>query len=269
MFGDSLVTGTEAKIGRDVTLGGSSGYLQGLIGRDVLGGGQKVTVVGEIGRNMSAEVQNLTLDSKSKIGGNLDYRGPNTARINTGAMVVGETHYTEESDKSQTSTATVIFWGVVYGFISLLLVGLAGILIAPRVMDVFGAAIRTRPLSSFSAGAAVLLVLPLLAILLFASLFGVPLAIILLLSWIVGLMLSAVIASYAIGWFAIEKLGWPPRARRLASLVTGLLIFTLIGLVPFVGGIVAFVLMLCGLGAIAIAMGNKLFPPKASKQTAK
>jgi cytoskeletal protein CcmA (bactofilin family) len=264
-MGESVVLGPEAKIGRDVTLGAARAHLEGVMGRDVLGGAESIVLVGKVARNFDAEVTALTLDSSAAIGGDLNYRSASPAEIAQGATISGATHYTERTTDGANSKAAALFWGTLYGFIAMAVLGLAALLLAPRSMDALAVTVRSHIAASFAAGAAVLIVTPIAVVLLLMTLFGIPLAIVLLLLWVAGLIASFAVGAYAIGWLAVEKLGWPNRGRRLMSLLIGLLIMALVGLVPVVGGIIVFLIMLCGLGAMTLVVIRRLWPKKTVK----
>jgi cytoskeletal protein CcmA (bactofilin family) len=265
VFGESIVLGPEARVGRDVTLGGARVHLEGAIGRDVLGAAETIVMAAHIGRNFDAEVAALTIDSSTTVAGDLNYRSPVPAEIAQGATISGATRYTERASGEANTGTTMQFWGAVYGLIAMLMIGLALWAIAPRSLDALGAAVRTRTVASFAAGAAALILMPVVGVLLLITLFGIPLGLLLILLWVAGLLTSLVVGAYAVGWITIEKLGWPNRGRRLASLFIGLLIASLVGLVPVVGGVLVFLVMLCGLGAIAVVATGHLWPKKVIK----
>lgn len=262
-MGESVIFARESKIGRDVTVGGSRVHLEGAVGRDVLGGAEVVRIAGAVGRTFDAEVASLTLDSKARIGGDLNYSSASPAHIAGDAVVSGQTRYTHRVEDSQRDTASAYFWSAVYGFVAMLMIGLAALIFTPRALDAVGVAIRKRSGISFAVGAAVLVVTPIVGIVLLASVFGIPLAIILFMLWIAALISSYVFAAYALGWFAVEKLQWPKRGRRLASLIIGLLIMCIIGVVPLVGPVVIFLFMLTGMGALAFVSVTRLKGAKA------
>jgi cytoskeletal protein CcmA (bactofilin family) len=258
--GQSVAFLPDAKIGRDLTLWGESIHLNGHIGRDVLGGGQQVIIAATVGRNVQLESEDVALDAAAKIGGDLSYRSPGQAKIDQGATISGKTSHQTTPPRQRYDGPAVAFWSAVYGFCSLLLIGLAALVISPRWFDSLGAAVRTRPLASFGYGAAMLIGAPIVAILLIATLIGLPLGFMTLLLWIAAMIASMAITAYAIGWIAVEKLAWPNRGRRLASLVVGLLILALLGLIPVIGAIVRLLALVFGLGAIAAALITRLRP---------
>lgn len=267
-MGESVIFTPESNVARDATVGGSRVHLEGTIGRDVLGGAESMQVSGKVGRSIDAEVLALTLDSTAQVGSDLNYRSESQAKIATGATIAGQTRFTEVENNKQDGAA-LRFWVAVYGFVAMLMIGLAALLFAPRALDGVGAAVRTRTVFAFASGAALLIVVPLVSLALLTSVFGIPLALILFMLWVAGLIASYVFAAYAIGWWAVEKFNWPKRGRRLASLVYGLLVMAVISIVPVVGPVVIFLLMLVGFGALAIAGYTRIKGVKAPVKPAK
>lgn len=261
-MGESVIFAPESNIVRDATVAGSRVHLEGTIGRDVLGGAESMQVSGKVGRSIDAEVLALTLDSTAQVGSDLNYRSESPAEIANGATIAGQTRFTEIENNRQDGAA-LRFWAAVYGFVAMLIIGLAALLFAPRALDTVGAAVRTRSVFSFASGAALLIVVPLVCFVLLTSVFGIPLAIVAFLIWAAGLIASYVFAAYAIGWWAVAKFNWPKRGRRLASLVYGLLVMAVIGIIPVVGPVAIFLLMLVGFGALAVACSARLKGVKA------
>ncbi|HSE61838.1 MAG TPA: polymer-forming cytoskeletal protein [Candidatus Saccharimonadales bacterium] len=265
LAGESLTLTPEATIGRDLTLGVQSTRLSGHVGRDVIGGGQDGIFDATIDRNVHGEFENVALGSKAKIGGDFTYRSPDVAQVADGASVAGQTKYIAAEPRTRTDDSQTKLGSTLFGFGSLLLIGLAAIFITPRWFDAVGASVRNRPFASFTYGAAILFGLPIVAGLLTVTLIGLPLAIMMLLVWGAALIGAMTITTYAVGWMVVEKLAWPNRGQRIASLLIGLLIMALIGLIPIIGGIAIFAALLFGLGSIAATLVTRLRPRKAAK----
>lgn len=261
-FGESVIVRKDATVARDFTFGASRVVIDGQVGRDVLGNADTAKIASHIGRNVDGEISALSLDATAHIAGGLTYQGSSAAQINQGAVVEGETKYTQTYNNSPQGLQAV-FWMAFYSLVATLMVGLAAILLAPRAYDVAGMAVFKRPVMSFGAGAACILLLPLLSLVLFMSLFGVPLAILLIMALGVGVMGSIAITSYGIGTLIVQKFKWPARGRRLSSLLIGSIMLFLFGSLPIVGLPILFIAIVMGLGAAAAALGGRLYPKKA------
>jgi cytoskeletal protein CcmA (bactofilin family) len=253
----------DAKIGRDLTVWGENARIDGTVGRDVLGGGSQVLMSAAVGRNVQLDTDNLALEQKAKIAGDLSYQSTSQATVEDGATVSGSTHFTPRpANKQRYDGPALALWSTLYGLGSLLLIGLAAIAIAPRWFDALGAAVRNRPVASFGFGAVGLLATPIVVVLLMVTVVGIPLGLMLLLTWIAALVASFAITSYAVGWWTVEKIDWPPRGRRIASLVIGLILVGMLGLIPVIGALVRIASLLFGLGAIGVVLIKRLRPSK-------
>lgn len=267
ILGNSIVVDATSKIGRDLSVMGNSIQVLGLINRDVLANGQDIALGAQVGRTFTSHAVTLNLAKSATIAGDLVYKSPTVVTMADGAVVAGATHYTPDTQTETNSSAKTIAVGAMYGFISMLIVGLALLFMAPRKVEAVSSTLMSRPLISFAFGFLIFFVTPLLSIMLFITLFGAPLGILLLLSWGLALLLSVPLSAYAIGWTVTDKLGWPHRGRKVANISIGLLIVTLVGLIPVLGVLVMFVLITSGLGALAVA-GRRHSYSEIQKETA-
>lgn len=187
--------------------------------------------------------------------------------VNDGATVKDITLF--RSDMTQAGTATItgdvteqdsytgFTWGltifsVVFWIgttIAVLLAGLAIMALFGRQMDVAVQTITTRPMESVVTGLVTWILLPILAILTFITIIGIPVGLGLLfvvipLLALMGFMVSA----YWLGLRVVmmTNIG----VGRYLSLVIGLVLLTLVGAIPWIGGVVTFFATLFGTGAL-------------------
>ena len=110
----------------------------------------------------------------------------------------------------------------------------------PNAFDIF---------SSIGFGTLLLVFIPILFILLLSFVFGVSLAILLLVIYILGVWLSSIFAGYLIGLIVYKKFIKKDLNILLVGLV-GISVYSLLQIVPFIGFYVTLVGMLLGLGVI-------------------
>lgn len=253
--GRTLLLNQSAKVGRDATLGGTKVIVDGKIVRDLVSGADSITVSGQVGRDVSAQVNSLQFDSTAKVGGNVSYSGPSPLVKADGAAISGTTNYTpqQREERQQSTGFAVQLWTMFFMFISTVIIGVVAVLVLPRAADAVGLAARTRSIASFASGAAAAIVVPIVSIFLMITVFGIPLAALLILGTMTGFVASLTVASYAIGWVLVERLNWPKRGRRLGSVILGSLALSLVGLIPLLGPIIVIVAIFVGFGAIVVA----------------
>lgn len=142
---------------------------------------------------------------------------------------------------------SVVFW--IGATIAILLAGLAIMAIFGRQMDRAIQLISTRPLESAVAGFVTWVLIPVLAILTFITIIGIPVSLGLLFVVIPLMAMMGYMASaYWLGALVVTMMNI--RAGRYLALVIGLVLLTLVGAVPWLGGLTTFLATLVGTGAI-------------------
>ena len=113
-------------------------------------------------------------------------------------------------------------------------------------------ALSSAPWQSLGLGVVLLIAVPLLAlILLIVGLFvgGWWLALVVLALYTIVLVLGYVVVGLRLGHWVLASIG-RPQAHLILALLVGLILLTLLGLVPFIGFVVAFLAALFGMGAL-------------------
>lgn len=249
--GQSVHVSEGAVVGRDTTVFGESVVLANQNGRDVVAGASALTISGTIARNVEATAKAVTLEPTARVDGNLVYTSNENADAKAGAVVAGTVERKDppkEAYRDDMVASYVI--GPLYWFAALLVLGLAGLLVTPKLVEGPAEVLRRRPVASLGFGLAGLLATPILAVFLMATVVGLPLGVILLLLWAISLIGGFVVAAYCTGMLLVEKLG-QKRWQRVLALTLGLLVLVIASALPSVGGLVGF-------AAIAWGMGSKL-----------
>jgi cytoskeletal protein CcmA (bactofilin family) len=134
--------------------------------------------------------------------------------------------------------------------ISMLVLGGLLLLIAPRAADALEAQRRERVGPVIAIGIAILIVLPIAAVIAAITLLGLPLAILVGLALLPLGAVAYVTTAYAVGRALVK----PPR-ERLLSFLAGLAVLRLLALVPILGLLVGLAAVVFGLGLIGAAIG--------------
>lgn len=205
---------------------------------------------------------------RGRIDGDL-FTADGTARLLRGAEVGGDVRYGDEHPKLSLDARVngnvekedwpdlggLVPW--IGGFlvwlaitVSLAILGVLLILVAPRAADALYARSRERVGPTIAIGIAIAIALPVGAFLAAITILGLPLAI------GVGLALLPLgTIAYAVSAWALgRRLLGPPRDRMLAFLA-GLAVLRVAALVPFLGFLIALVAVVIGLGLIGAAIG--------------
>ena len=99
-----------------------------------------------------------------------------------------------------------------------------------------------------------LVAVPGVAVLVAFTLIGLPLAAIAIVLWLIALYLAQIVVAYVVGARLLRGRG----SHYAALLALGLAVVMLVVNVPFLGGLVSFLLTICGLGLLALFLWDRL-----------
>lgn len=253
--GDAIAAGgtvrltPEASVGERAWFGGGEIEIAGHIGRQLKASGGTVTISGTIDGDVELAADEVVLLPAARIGGKLSYRSPHAARIDPAAQITGGvTRLPSDRPSLATRLAWRLLWVAVVG-----LLGAVLILAFPRFAAAVVEAARAAPGKSLGIGVAALLGVPLLAVLLIVTVVGAALGVTLLVVY--GLMLGAALLAGALSVGALISRtarggAIEPAGSWVVALLLGLLVLTLLGVVPVLGALLGLGVMLLGLGAL-------------------
>jgi hypothetical protein len=189
----------------------------------------------------------VTLRESARVGGDISASG--RIAIAEGAEVRGGMHEGVRFSLEAPLAGLGELLGPVAVAVSVLLTGIALLLVAPRGADAVAETLGSAPLASVAWGLVIVVAAPILAVALCVLVIGLPLGLALLFSlglwWIVGLSLAA--------WCAGRGLVRPPSGRFLAFL-TGWAILAAVGLVPVLNAATWVLAAILGMGATTVAV---------------
>ncbi len=260
--GGSVNIGPNARITRDMLVGAGSATIDGQVGRNVNVGSGELAINGTVGGNVRSEGAAPRLGEEAVINGSLTYASNQQASIPSGAQVRGgvEQRAVQQAETNPVLSSAIDWLRAVVG---LLILGLLFILLFPRAGRRSVDSLRTSPWASLGIGFALLILVPIVAVLaVVAGAFvgGWWVGLVVLAAYIVAVALSVPIAGMSLGDWALDRFG-RGRAALGWALLLGVVVLMLVSLVPFLGGIVLFLAVLFGLGALAIATVRGPRPP--------
>lgn len=131
------------------------------------------------------------------------------------------------------------------------LVGLVALWLAPwwahRITTIF----TSQPGPTLLVGLVGLVLIPLMMLLLCATVIGIPLAFIVLALYVVALLLSGVLAAWFVGGWLFDQFQQPNAARWLRMIVGAFVVSVLVSL-PLLGALFGLLIVLAGLGALLL-----------------
>jgi len=261
-----VTIGSGAEIGGNAMAGAATIEVDGKIGADLTGGGGEIIVRGDVERNVNAWANRVTLLAPAVIGGDLKAHigAENNLDIASGATVRGSVERTVDSQLAENEeagskylTAGFYVWQIVrlgMAFVT----GLLLLWLFPALQTLSlasaGAAVRAAGIGLITA-----VVLPVVAVLACATVVGIPLAVIGLIAWCLGLYFAKIVVAQYIGrsLFRSESGATPHYA---ATLVAGLVIVLIAVNVPWMGWLAGLLLTLVGLGMLAAHIYERASP---------
>ncbi len=260
VFAAAVNVASTATVKGDLLVGAENVRIDGLIEGDIKGGASEVTIGNGVKGNVELEVDSLTILSTANIEGDLTYTSEKEADIQAGAQISGATTHNlpppVEAEPAIPAPLAPFFGilGKVIGFLMALVTGLVIILIAPRRLTAIAESIRTRPGASAAWGALVLFVTPIAAILVCLTIVGIPLGLIALALWGIGLYLAQIPVGLLIGLLIIRRFrGMQRKGIMIGALALGLAILALLGLIPYLGFFIGLAVALFAFGAVVVS----------------
>lgn len=264
---DTSVTKNVLAAGQDISLTGKSSVkgdafaagqsivVSGPVSRDVGLVGANVTLESIVGRDAHLAGGHLTVTPNAKVGGNLNYYVDDTSVTDfADGVIAGEstkhlTHFNSGTKSVDVKKAQQeISGGIqVYSILAAILLGLVLLYIQKSFTLKAAKTISSKPLISFLIGLAVLIVTPFVFLFLLITLFGVPLAFVVLFLYIIGLITASVYSSLAFGrWLlTLTKIG----GSDYLAMLLGIIAVRLLGYIPGLGFFVGSIIFCLGLGS--------------------
>jgi len=210
-------------------------------------------VANRVGGNVDAAVGTLRIASRADVQGDVNYWSRREASVSEGARIGGQIVRNVPTKRPRLFPAVFFAWLVFVSinFLSTLILGLLSLRLLPRFHQSVVTTLKERPWSSLGIGFFAAIVLPVVCSLLFATVIGIPLALILLTAFFIMLYWVRIYAIGRIGEAILGRLR--PNSGRASALVLGLFIYYLLAVIPFIGWLVVPLVMLFGLGAELIA----------------
>lgn len=268
--GNVIVNG---KIGNDFVAGaGQTSISGGGVGGDVLWAGGTLRVDAPVGGNMqlaggevviNARVRGnvefkgtkLTLGKGAVIDGNLTYAAQSEATKEEGAVVKGQTAYEpqksnvpEVSAKGIIALLSVLFFGK---FLAALVFAFAlGLFFRRYALTLVNTAVA-QPLLEAGRGLIALIVLPIVSIMFLVSIIGIPLGLLGLIGFAALLLVACPLAAIVTG-SVLHKWMFKPDEYQVTwqTILLGVFVYTLLGLIPVIGSLAKFVIVLIALGSM-------------------
>ncbi|OGD67826.1 hypothetical protein A3F08_01535 [Candidatus Berkelbacteria bacterium RIFCSPHIGHO2_12_FULL_36_9] len=242
----------QAVIGGNLYVGSANVVIDGEVKGTVYAGTGSLTINGKVGKEIKANVGLLKLGPTSEVNGDISYTSDKKAVVSKGAKYTGKLEQKETPKGLAKVNLKESALDSLMSLLSAILVVILLILLFPKKLESLNSYLELNFWRSLGFGFLALIAIPILTVILFLTIIGVPLGLITLGIFILMIYLSKIICAYYFGNI-ISKGSWSP----IWSCVLGLVILAALSLVPIINGIVGFIALLVGLGAMTMLMFEK------------
>ncbi len=253
--GDAVVAGGQVtvggSVGGDLLAGAGTLRVDAPIKGSVRIGGGEVYLNSAIAGDVEVFAEQLTLGKEARIAGKLTYTAAKEVTMEEGASVKGEVTFTKrERAISVGGIVAVISFALIISTLSqlacALVLGLFFQRYAVRIVEMAAA----RPLLEVGRGLVTIIVLPVASIMLMWTIIGMPLGFLGLLVFATTMAFLWIMTPILLGSFAYRSFFGTEFDVHWKSILLGVFIYAILGIIPIVGWLAQFILMLLTLGVM-------------------
>jgi Putative zinc-finger len=246
----SLGVDNRGHVGGGIVVAAGDVSLEGEVNRSVTMAAGNADVSGGIGRELTMVGDSLNLTSTARIGGNLSarVRQLKDVHIADGAKIGGTRDIQVRVKKSHFTHPRFYFYQAVW-LAAAMLVGWLGLVLFPGFFQASTEAVGSG-WRSLGLGVGVLAGVPVAVVVTAITLVGLPVSLILLEVYLAAIYLAKLWVGAFLGRVLLKPAG-ATKSEWLLGLLVGLLILTIVGFIPYLGGLVRLAVVCLGVGAFA------------------
>src|SRR6184192_2066018 len=247
----SLRVDNRGHVGDGIVVGAGDISLEGEVKRSATIFAGNADVSGTIGRDLTMAGRSLTLTNTARVGCNLSARVRQLKDVNIadGATIAGKRDIQVRVRRSQFERPRFYLHQAVW-LAAAMLVGCLGLALFPGFFQACTEAVGAG-WRSLGLGVGVLAGAPVAIVVAAITLVGIPVSLILLAVYLAAIYLAKIWVGAFLGRMLLKPSGATTRRDWLLGLLVGLLILTIVGFIPYLGGLVRLAMVCLGLGAVA------------------
>ena len=233
-------------------LSGGEIRIDGQVMQELRASGGRIVITGLVNGNVELWADEIIIEDTAVISGDLHYKSSRQANIASGARIDGEVIHTPVEVDMRPVVASVIFAGLVL-LLSIVLTAVLLYLLLPDYSLRVSQSLHDQPWQSLAIGLAVFVGVPLLVIILFSTAVGIWLALMLLAIYLVMLLTGYFAGALYVGNAGLVMLRRTEVSKSLRAIALAVAIFSLavINLVPLLGSLANWLVLLAGMGALS------------------
>lgn len=251
--GETVTLGPNSRITSWAWLAGNQVEVLGQVGKVLKIAAEEVIIGGEIKGEVMIMAEEVQILSEAVIHGPLSVQSAHPPEIAAGARILGEVKHIPIPEIDFAPVAKLLFLvGLIY-VLGLILTGIVYFLMFPRFSVSTGRQIEQVPLITLGLGFAVLFITPLLVMLLFSLGIGFLLGILLAAAYILIVVLGGMTGAIYLSDVTLRRLFKKETAGKgvmVLSLIGAFILLALVQIIPFLGSLAVFLLIVMGIGAL-------------------
>ncbi|MBP7819418.1 hypothetical protein KA036_01110 [Candidatus Gracilibacteria bacterium] len=261
--GDAIVFAKQVKIGPEAVINGQlfvvGGTLElaGTVNGDAYAFVDEFDFYGKINGEAKVSFERLTSLQAGTVAGTFNYSGALTEAQLTEKISANNFEIDTKNEMTPTAAGKHAKAGFDFGSSLLFLIvnlvlGLVFVLAVPNFLPNITNTLKAKPLPSLGIGLATIFGIPLASILIMISVVGIKISLLMLTKFIGFILVAKVLAGFSIGYFIFKTPKELTRMEAFGVLALGLTIIELLSLIPVVGGLLKFVAYILVIGAAQI-----------------
>ncbi len=262
-FGTEINLTSSSTVGWDVLVAGVNGKFNGTVGGNLHGDIASASIAGKIGKNINLTIEDnnaseggLLITKDAVVGGELNYTAKKEAKLESLSSIVGKVE--RQTPKEKNENLLNIMSGIFYKLSALFLIGLTIVSLKKKVVYDVAKNLEEKSWQAILIGLALLFLTPLTILFFVITVIGIPMAIILLASYLILLILSVIFSAFFIGNTLLKSIN-KKTVNPFLILLIGLFIFLLLSIIPYIGGGAVLLFIVYGLGGLFITIKNYLY----------
>ncbi len=254
MFAGEAVIFKGATIKGNALLAAGDIQIDGKVAGDILGTGEHIVINGEVLGDIRLEVNRLIIGKDAMIHGNIIYTSAQKGEISPDAQIKGKiAHRMPSPEEMKEDGKPVISWGKMgFSVTAAFLIGSILVGLFPIQMVALEQQMRETPWKVFGTGILSFVVIPVVIVIAFVTIVGIPLGIILALLYGMILYLGKIFVAFHLGQIILRKKG----KKRILSLLVGLVILTIVYQIPYLKILVWFIVAFWSMGTLIYYLGS-------------
>jgi cytoskeletal protein CcmA (bactofilin family) len=255
-FAQLVTLDSNGKAGGSLTAFAQTLNVDGSVGRDVLVFSERANLSGKIGGGVRAKGETLTITSTAVIDGPVKFEGAKQAEVSPSAKLASPVEFTQVKKRETYRESGYYIWQVIWGAAFIVF----GLVLFALMPDFSRDAVKSAEQYGAAAGLGVLVLfgVPIAAVIACITVVGLFIGISAFFIWYASLYFAQIIVGTVVGQWLMGRTNelWP----LIGRMAVGVVIVRLCTTIPHVGGLVKFVAILWGIGAIALAVYRRFQP---------